>query len=328
MRALHLAAGASAPPRSLVVDCGLVGDATYSHWQGSPEPPAELRADSSTAMLLNAARDPGRWLAGFDQVVNDHLDADGLLAMAVACHPETALPHAELLIGAAEAGDFSHWPGEAAFRLMLRLHRHIADAKETGAGWQQRALDLAVHRLPGLIAESAEDRFAAVARQVQQQRVHRRRALAVAEYDHLVAVAWDEVHGHVGDHFLWTGEPDDLPSWVVTDLAGPRHFHLLAMTPITRRGTLYWLQAPGHSWARTVVRPTVTWPDLGALVARLDDAEDGRQPGRWVGGPAARRHGFVCQLTRTDASGDALAPSSLPLAVVSALVEQALAAQA
>lgn len=326
MRPLFLAAGQAPPPRTLVVDCGLRGDATYSHWRDAPLPPPELAADSSTAMLCAAAADPACWLAGFDHVANDHVDADGLLAMAAACRPEVALRHRELLIGAAEAGDFGHWPGEPAFRLMLRVHRHIADAKETGDGWEQLAADLAVDQLPALIAESADERFAAVARRVQAQRASLARDVQLTVGERVVAYAWMELRGHATDSFLWTGEPDDLPPWVHDGLGSPRHFHLLAMTGLGDSGILYQLLAPGHSWARTVRRPHVGWPDLGALARELQRQE--HAPGRWVCGAEARHAGFVCQLAfvhANPANRGLLRPSSLTLAAVLPLVERALA---
>ncbi len=322
MRPRFLRAGEPVPPRSLVVDCGLAGAATYSHWQGAPATPSELLADSSTAIVLNAARDPARWLSGFDWVVNDHIDADGLLAMAVACHPELAQTHAELLIGAAEAGDFSAWPGEAAFRLMLRLHRHIADAKETGDSWEQLAIDRLVDQLPSMIAESADERFTAIARQVQRQRTTLSQDAQLISGEHVNAYAWKEIRGHASDSFLWTGEADDLPPWVHMDSGNADQFHLLAMTPLSKNGTIYHLLAPGHSWARTVRRPQVHWPELGELARTLQQLESA--PGRWICGPAARAHGFVCQLTFVQVGCDVLMPSSLPVSTVLPLVDQAL----
>ena len=323
MRPRFLRAGETVPAHSLVVDCGLTGAATYSHWQGAPATPVELLGDSSTAMVLNAARDPARWLSGFAWVVNDHIDADGLLALAVACDPAVALAHADLLIGAAEAGDFSAWPGEAPFQLMLRLHRLIADEQAAGGAWEQRAMEAAAGHLPDLIAESRGDRFAQVAQRVARQRRTIADGFTITRRPRVTAIAWDERGGHRSDSFLWTGEDDDLPPWVFAGVGTPADFHLLAMTPKTG-GTVYWLLAPGHSWARVVARPTVTWPDLGGLVMELQRLERG--PGRWVGGSAARAHGFVCQLACT--VGDQLQASSLPIATVLPLIDAALATNA
>ena len=43
-------------------------------------------------------------------VVNNHFDTDGLLSVWVLLDPEQALSCRELLIAAAEAGDFDEWP--------------------------------------------------------------------------------------------------------------------------------------------------------------------------------------------------------------------------
>ncbi len=321
MRARFIGPGAQVPPRSLVVDCGLVGTATYSHWQGAEATPAELLADTSTAMAVNAARDPARWLSGFDWVVNDHIDADGLLALAMVCDPANALIHAELLIAAAEAGDFSVWPGEAAFQVMLRLHRLIADERGHAGAWEQRVVDAVSTRLPTLIAESQGTDFRVVARRVADQRETFRTDFTITRGRRVIGIAWDERIGHRSDSFGWTGEDDDLPPWVFDGVGTAADFHLLAMTPKARDGTIYWLLAPGHSWARVISRPTVAWPDLSALIDVLQAQERG--PGRWVGGGAARAHGFVCQLACTD--GDQLRASSLPITTVLPLIDAALA---
>jgi hypothetical protein len=195
MRPLFLAVGQAVPARSLVVDCGLVGAASYSHWQGSPATPELLKADSSTAIVLNAARDPARWLADFDWVVNDHIDADGLLALTVACDPKQTLPFAERLIGAAEAGDFCAWPGETAFRLMLAVHQQIRSFERHGGAWQQTLVEHFAGEFDRLIriAENPDDE-----RDRQTARVLAVRAALVEHRDFdidsrgsLISVAWD-----------------------------------------------------------------------------------------------------------------------------------------
>ena len=125
-----LSSGETAPAGALVLDGAAPGGAaTYSHWQQAPACPTELDADTSTGMALRAAADPGRWLGGFTWAVNDHVDADGLLSLAVACRPEVGRAHAAEILGAAEAGDFATWPGEAPFRLMLLIHQLMRNAK-------------------------------------------------------------------------------------------------------------------------------------------------------------------------------------------------------
>ena len=246
MRPLFLAAGEAVPARSLVVDCGLVGAASYSHWQGSPATPELLKADSSTAIVLNAARDPARWLSGFEWVVNDHIDADGLLALAVACAPLRALPFAERLIGAAEAGDFCAWPGETAFRLMLVVHQRIRSFEKIGGAWQQALVEHFTQELEHIISladkpDDERDRQTARVMAVRAA-LAERRGFEIATRDSLISVAWDRREGHPSDGFLAVDTPDDLPGWAWSAVANDRQFQLAAMR--TSAGTIFQLDAP------------------------------------------------------------------------------------
>lgn len=318
MRPLFLAAGQVPPPRTLTVDCGVVGAATYSHWRGAPPTPPELLADTSTAIVCAAATDPARWLSGFDHVANDHIDADGLLAMAAACRPDLAIAHRDLLIGAAEAGDFNRWPGEAPFRLMLRVHQAIHQEMARGAGWQQRIADALCAGLAEFIADAADpdpERDAEVAQVLSiRRRLTARAGFTVAQGAGLTVVTWQRQLGRPSDRFTAVHEPDDLPAWAIDVVAGPGDFQLLGMNE--DGGTTWQLDAPRHSWARTVSLPTVPWPDLSALAARLQAQEPGSCT--WLARPAASRIGFVCQLASQT-------PSSLPIGVITAAVAEAVA---
>ena len=330
MRPLFLTSGKAIPARSLVVDCGLVGAASYSHWQGSPEPPELLKADTSTAILLNAARDPARWLNSFEWAVNDHIDADGLLALSVACDPRRTLPFAERLIGAAEAGDFCAWPGETAFRLMLAVHQQIRsfekkDNKNTknSSAWQQALVDHFTGEFEQLVStaekpDDERDRQTARVMAVRAALVEQR-GFEIDTRGSLISVAWDRRVGHPSDGFLTVDMPDDLPGWAWSAVAGDHHFQLAAMR--TSAGTIFQLDAPRHSWARVVHRPMIAWPDLTAVATTLQKRETAVC--RWVAGASARQHGFTCVLTAIN--GETLAPSKLPIDDVITAVAQALA---
>ncbi len=320
MRPLFLAAGQAPPPRTLTVDCGVPGAASYSHWRGAPPTPPELLADTSTAIVCAAAVDPARWLAGFDHVANDHIDADGLLAMAAACRPDLAVTHRDLLIGAAESGDFNRWPGEPAFRLMLRVHQAIHAEMARGAGWQQRIADAVCSGLDRLIADSQKpdpERDAEVAQVLDaRRRLSAQEGFAVGLRSGLVVVTWRRRLGRPSDRFTAVHDPDDLPAWALDAVAGPADFQLLGMHD--GDGTIWQLDAPRHSWARTATLPTIVWPDLAPLAARLQDQEPGSCT--WLARPAASRIGFVCLLASQT-------PSRLASEVVTSAVAQAVASQ-
>jgi hypothetical protein len=324
-RPRFLAAGVQAGPRSLGVDGALAGCAqNYSHWRDARPTPVELIGDTSAEILLRAAEDPSRWLEPFDEVCNDHVDADGLLAMAIACRPEAALPHRALLIGAAEAGDFDAWPGERRFRLTLRLHQLVRDEKARGAGWEQRCCDAAVERLPELIAESAEpdrERDAEIALVLDaRRRLEHRDGVTIDGDERLRVIRWTARLGHTPNAFMAVHQPDDLPSWALSAVFPHDRHQLLAMSD--ERGTAFLLDAARWSWARTAQRPAVPWPDL-SLVAQMLQTLEPVAACRWLALPASRRVGFVCLLASSD-GGEHAAPSRLDVATVVEAVRTAL----
>lgn len=315
-----LSSGETAPAGALVLDGAAPGGAaTYSHWQQAPACPTELDADTSTGMALRAAADPGRWLGGFTWAVNDHVDADGLLSLAVACRPEVGRAHAAEILGAAEAGDFATWPGEAPFRLMLLIHQLMRNAK----GDKQRCVDDLVARFPEVIAEAPQSdtqRDASVAQVLAvRTRLANRQGFAIEQLGDLVTIVWERVIGHAWDQFGEVDRRDDLPVWALGGMFPDTAFQLLAERQAD--GTTYVLDAPRHSWARTVVRPMVRWPDLTRAQRRLNGLDSGRC--RWVIRPEALRVGFVAQLASVDERG-LPACSGQPLPTVASAIREAL----
>lgn len=323
MRPRFLAPGEAAPGDALVVDSAVAGGAlTLSHWQGSPQVPVELVDDTSTGIVLRAARDPAR-LAPFAVACNDHVDADGLLAVAAACRPDLALAHAPLLTTAAEAGDFTAWAEPAALALMLILHRSVQAGRAEGPGWEQRLYDRVTDELPAILAAAvAPD--AGIAATIAgfvtaRSRIEDRDGVAIDRLGDLAEIRWRRRGGHAWDQFLAVDADDDLPLHALGGLLPDTCFQLLAED--TGAGIVYALDAPRHSWARTVRRPAVRWPDLARAQGRLDQLDGGRC--RWALRPEAQRAGFVCLLASMDAGGDP-APSGLPPATVAAAIREGL----
>ncbi len=284
-------AGAMAPIDALAIDGAVPGArAVYSHWQGDHTTPAELQADTSTGMLVRAATDPDRWLAPFAGVVNNHVDADGLLSLLAACRPGLAVRHAPLLIAAATTGDFTVWTGERPFDLVLRLHQLIRGLQAGGPGWEQRCLEAAVAAGDDLLGGSwpgEDERRAAIAQAVAA--IAQPPAIRI-DAD-LAVVTWERRRGHRSDGFLTVYEPDDLPLLALSTRIPPHCFQLLCEG--TAEGAVIVLDAPRHSWARTVDLPTVPWPDLASLAAELRAAEPALA---WCARPAAAETGFTCLL--------------------------------
>ncbi|HEX8688581.1 MAG TPA: DUF6687 family protein, partial [Pyrinomonadaceae bacterium] len=106
----------------LSVDGTVDGALHLSHWEGNATP-EELRADTSTEIALNFAAWPrrGEWARGVEVVTNNHFDADGVLSVWSVLNGGRALGLRGELVSAAEAGDFSEFPGENAVRVSILL---------------------------------------------------------------------------------------------------------------------------------------------------------------------------------------------------------------
>jgi hypothetical protein len=134
-------------------------DLELSHWVPNVTP-AIYKDDTSTGVALRYidAGAPG----GYDLVVNDHVDTDGLLASLVLLHAAQALPHRRLLLQTAAMGDFGAWGEPAAQRLFqqlaierVRLQALDTDPLDLALALHQRALAaLAEHEtLIGTLAD-------------------------------------------------------------------------------------------------------------------------------------------------------------------------------
>ena len=293
--------GTTAPAGSLAVDGAVAGAAViYSHWQGDHTTPPEIAADTSTGMLVRAAFDEARWLAPFATVVNNHIDADGLLSVLAACRPDLARQHAPRLIAAATTGDFTAWTGALAYDVVLCLHQAIRDAQAEGDGWEQRCLDRVICDADALLTgewPGADERRAAIA-QVEAAIAN---PPAPMLHGRLAVVRWTRRIGHASDTFLDIHRPDDLPLLALSTRIVPERFQLLL--EVRTDGITVWLDAPRHSWARTVDLPSVAWPDLAPLVAQLRTREPDVP---WVARPEAALVGFTCLLASRS-------PSRLPV---------------
>lgn len=126
-------------------------DLELSHWAPN-RTPARYRADTSTEIALRWGADRSR--GTYDLVVNGHVDVDGVLSVWAAADPGAALPHRDVLIGAAEVGDFAAWADEAAFALYQGLALLQARLQREGADAQTVYLR-SIDALPALLAPGA-----------------------------------------------------------------------------------------------------------------------------------------------------------------------------
>ena len=226
-----------------------------THWQGN-HTPQRFKADTSTEIALNFVVSPEareQWAGAV--AVNNHFDTDGVLSVWTLLDPEGALAHRNLLVAAAEAGDFDEWPA------LDRGHWLDAAIRGLGSGAvdDAAAYQIVLRQLPELI-----------------ERLDERRDLWGVEWDALQAGARSlesgqlraERHGAVGLLIHAKGQPD-VPGPLLARRFLPGALrYLLAFE---EDGDLfgYRYERPHYAWADTVVRRVLPEPDVAALLASL-----------------------------------------------------------
>src|SRR5215207_4530146 len=106
----------------LSVDGTVDNSIHFSHWQGNTTP-TEVKADTSTEIALNLVASPNRaqLTNGIELITNNHFDTDGVLSVWTVLTGERALEYRDLLIAAAEAGDFSEYSSDDGVRVSIAI---------------------------------------------------------------------------------------------------------------------------------------------------------------------------------------------------------------
>jgi hypothetical protein len=271
----------------LSVDGTVDNSIHFSHWQGNTTP-AEVKADTSTEIALNLVASPNRQLLTQDieLVTNNHFDTDGALSCWTVLNGERALDFKELLIDAAEAGDFSEYSSPAGVRVSLAIQGSdgvIPDEKEGSplAGLlagesvedESRAYDLVLPEIKNLLSdvdkyeslwrrgwEKIEEALESFARGKSQ-------AIEVADSKVSLVTLAPEIFG---GRFSPTRHA--APFTAISNFAKGELF-VIAIP--TSGGLFYRIDYPYYSWAETVVRPKIQRRDLTAVLQRLNEMESG-----------------------------------------------------
>jgi len=265
----------------------------FSHWQGN-QTPAELKADTSTEIVLNLVSSPNRieFTQGIDLVTNNHFDTDGVLSVWTALAGERALDLSNRLIPAAEAGDFSEFSSAAAVRASIAIQG--ADQPIPGeasfsplacqlAGEQvtdeARAYELVLPEVESLLTKTDEYEslwrgpWERIARAIES---FERGSSSVTESPDgslsLVTLA-PEVFGASG----FDPKQHTAPFTAISRYANGALF--LIATPM-QNGWAYRIDYPYYSWAETVVRPCIPRRDFSRLLTELNELENERA-GLW-----------------------------------------------
>jgi len=262
----------------LSVDGTVSNSIHFSHWKGNTTP-AEVKADTSTEIALNLVASPRRaeLTQGIDLVVNNHFDTDGVLSVWSVLNGERALEFRDLLISAAEAGDFSEHSSDDGVKVSIA----IQGLNQAGSD-NDDASPLASF-LAGQRVDDDEKAYELVLPEVE------RLLSNVNGYESLWREGWNDVslalesfargESHVVEHegiSLITLAPD-LVQWLMAISKHARGEMFLIATPMAG-GWTYRLDYPYYSWAETVVRPEIVRRDLTNALTMLNE-RDG--DGRW-----------------------------------------------
>jgi hypothetical protein len=275
----------------LSVDGTVDNSIHFSHWQGNTTP-AEVKADTSTEIALNlvASANRAELTKGIDLVTNNHFDTDGVLSVWTVLTGERALAHRELLIAAAEAGDFSEHSSDDGVRVSIAIQGSDQASPNNDDGSPLARL------LAGEEVDDEARAYELVLPEVERLLTN------INDYESLWREGWNSVAAAIdsfergkssvteySDVSLVTLAPElfDGAGFSPTKHAAPYTaiskfakgaFFLIAIP--TTGGWFYRLDYPYYSWAETVVRPRIQRRDLTNALELLNGKEANRD-GRW-----------------------------------------------
>ena len=277
----------------LSVDGTVSNSIHFSHWSGN-ETPAEVKADTSTEIALNLVTSPNRdaLTKNIDLVTNNHFDTDGMLSVWTVMVGEHAADYRDLLIAAAEAGDFSEYSSADGVRVSLAIQGSdvIFPADDAGSPLARmlageevnddaRCYELLMPEVERLLTNVNhyeplwKDGWRKI---VDALESFDRRSSTVAEFpESKVSLVTLEPQIFSGSGFDPTRH--SAPFTAISKFAKGQLF-VIAIP--TNGGWFYRVDYPYYSWAETVMRPTVERRDLTDVLQRLNELED-TSNGRW-----------------------------------------------
>ncbi|PWT92465.1 MAG: hypothetical protein C5B55_06350 [Blastocatellia bacterium] len=317
----------------LSVDGTVPNSIHFSHWEGN-KTPAEVKADTSTEIALNLVASPNQksLTKNIELVTNNHFDTDGVLSCWTVLNGEHSLRYRELLIAAAEAGDFSEFSSDAGIRISLTIQGSDQASPNVDAGSPFARF------LEGKEVDDDARAYEVVLPEVE------RLLKNVNEFEPLWRDGWKKISDAVESFERGESTVTELDSGVSLVTLAPEVFsgegfnptrHGAPFTAIshyargsffvigipTETGWFYRLDYPYYSWAETVVRPRVERRNLDRAIQFLSDRETSTS-GSWQ----KDNREMTSALKFIDKQG-VLAPSQLqPDIVASAFAEVGVAA--
>lgn len=275
----------------LSVDGTVDNSIHFSHWEGNSTP-TEVKADTSTEIALNLVASPNRAALthGIELVTNNHFDTDGTLSCWTVLTGERALAYRDLLISAAEAGDFSEYSSDDGVRVSIAIQGSDQASPNNDDGSPLARL------LAGEEVDDDARAYELVLPKVEHLLTH------INEYEPLWREGWESVVAAVesfekgestvvehSDISVITLAPElfdgvgfsptrhSAPYTAISKFACGQLF-LIAIPTIS--GWFYRIDYPYYSWAETVVRPRIARRDLSSALQLLNSKET-NSDGRW-----------------------------------------------
>ena len=277
----------------LSVDGTVSNSVHFSHWQGN-ETAAELKADTSTEIALNLVESPRRndLTKNIDLVTNNHFDTDGMLSVWTVMTGESAAQYRDVLIAAAEAGDFSEYSSADGVRISLAIQGSdgAIPADETGSPLAKLLAGAEVNddaRCYELIMPEVERLLTNInnyeplwrdgwKRIVDALESFDRGSSSVTEFtDSKVSLVLLEPQIFSGEGFNPTRHA--APYTAISKFA---HGELFVIGIPADDGWFYRIDYPYYSWAETVVRPRIERRDFTNALQSLNEKE-GHSDGLW-----------------------------------------------
>jgi uncharacterized protein DUF6687 len=316
----------------LSVDGTVANSVHFSHWQGN-ETPAELKADTSTEIALNLVSSPNKseLTRGIELVTNNHFDTDGILSVWTVLTGERALELSELLIPAAEAGDFCEFKSEAGVKASI-----VIQGADQAAPSEEPGSPIASYLAQAKVDDD-ERAYDLVLPEVE------RILTRTDDYEHLWRNAWERIATAMESFARGASEVTEFPDAGLSlvnlspETFGPNGFdpaqHAAPYTVISQHakgrlflistaledGWAYRIDYPYYSWAETVVRPRIERHDFSEL---LDQLNHEKSRGFWK----LDNREMTSAIKFLDGDGK-LAASSLPPDEVAGIFRAALLAQ-